>query len=42
MVPARHCDGNSWAETDASREYLKTVDPGKPLFLDYGGALSYR
>ena len=35
----QHCDGSSWAETDASREYLKTVDPKRPLFLDYGGAL---
>lgn len=34
-----HCDGNSWAESDASRKYLKTVDPKKPLFLDYGGEL---
>ena len=34
----RHCDGNSWAETDASRKYLKTADPAKPLFLEYGGA----
>ncbi len=34
----RHCDGNSWAETDASRKYLATADPAKPLFLEYGGA----
>ena len=33
-----HCDGSAWAETDASRAYLKTVDPRKPLLLDYGGA----
>lgn len=38
----QHCDGSSWAETDASREYLQTVDPRKPLFLDYGGVLSNR
>ena len=35
----RHCDGNAWAETDASRKYLATADPAKPLFLEYGGAL---
>ena len=34
----RHCDGNSWAETEASRQYLTKVDPSKPLFLEYGGA----
>ena len=34
----RHCDGNSWAETDASRKYLAKADPSKPLFLEYGGA----
>ncbi len=34
----RHCDGNSWAETDASRKYLATLDASKPLFMEYGGA----
>ena len=36
------CEEGSWTETDASRAYLKTVAPDKPLFESFGGACQCR